>query len=51
MFAWRIEYQLTSSRSFIRYNDPTEKLCNTDVDRLEGKEEPVGIAGNYQAEL
>ncbi|KAI8647380.1 pseudouridine synthase [Parasitella parasitica] len=36
--------------SFVRYNDPTEKLCNTDVDRLENKDEPVGIAdGQYLA--
>ncbi|KAL7317776.1 multisubstrate pseudouridine synthase 7 [Mucor circinelloides] len=38
------------SWSFIRYNDPTEKLCNTDVDRLENKDEPAGIAdGRYLA--
>ena len=37
--------QYKKSRSFIRYNDPTEKLCNTDVDRLENLPEPVGIPG------
>lgn len=31
--------------SFIRYNDPTEKLCNTDIDRIDGTPEPVGIEG------
>ncbi|CEP16132.1 hypothetical protein [Parasitella parasitica] len=38
------------SWSFVRYDDPTEKLCNTDVDRLENKDEPVGIDdGQYLA--
>ncbi|KAI8881358.1 tRNA pseudouridine synthase D [Backusella circina FSU 941] len=32
--------------SFIRYDDPTEKLCNTDVDRLENVPEPTGVQGN-----
>jgi tRNA pseudouridine13 synthase len=32
----------------MRYNDPTEKLCNTDVDRLEGADEPMGIKGNFR---
>ncbi|KAG2212659.1 hypothetical protein INT47_000636 [Mucor saturninus] len=36
--------------SFIRYNDPTEQLCNTDIDRIEGVPEPVGIEdGEYLA--
>lgn len=34
-------------RSFIRYNDPTAKLCNTDVDRLLNVPEPVGIFGKW----
>ncbi|KAI8366468.1 pseudouridine synthase [Choanephora cucurbitarum] len=34
------------SWSFIRYDDPTEKLCNTDVDKLENAPEPMGIEGN-----
>ncbi|KAG1447865.1 hypothetical protein G6F56_009121 [Rhizopus delemar] len=29
--------------SFIRYNDPVEKLCNTDIDRLHGLSEPTGV--------
>ncbi|KAI9260830.1 pseudouridine synthase [Sporodiniella umbellata] len=29
--------------SFIRYNDPIEKLCNTDVDRLHDLPEPTGV--------
>ncbi|KAI7907261.1 pseudouridine synthase [Cokeromyces recurvatus] len=38
------------SWSFIRYNDPTEKLCNTDVDKIENKPEPLGVAdGKYLA--
>ncbi|KAI9469723.1 MAG: pseudouridine synthase [Benjaminiella poitrasii] len=36
--------------TFIRYNDPTEKLCNTDVDKLENKPEPVDVLdGKYLA--
>lgn len=34
--------------SFIRYNDPTEKLCNTDIDRIENVAEPVGVEGNQK---
>ncbi|KAI8369919.1 pseudouridine synthase [Blakeslea trispora] len=33
------------SWSFIRYDDPSEKLCNTDVDRIENSPEPMGIEG------
>ncbi|GAA5811004.1 hypothetical protein MFLAVUS_004433 [Mucor flavus] len=37
--------------SFIRYNDPTEKLCNTDIDRLENAPEPVGVQGGQYLAL
>ncbi|KAG0743702.1 hypothetical protein G6F57_007998 [Rhizopus arrhizus] len=38
------------SWSFIRYNDPVEKLCNTDIDRLHGLPEPTGVQdGQYLA--
>ncbi|KAG0174081.1 multisubstrate pseudouridine synthase 7 [Apophysomyces sp. BC1034] len=32
------------SWDFIRYDDPSIKLCNTDVDRLNGEAEPVNVA-------
>ena len=43
-------YSLFQFRSFIRYDDPTEKLCNTDVDKLENAPEPMGIEGNCFSE-
>ncbi|KAI8991489.1 pseudouridine synthase [Mycotypha africana] len=31
---------------FLKYDDPSEKLCNTDIDRLNKKTEPSGVPGN-----
>lgn len=41
----------TIFRSFIRYNDPNEQLCNTDMDRIEQKPEPVGVPGKINITL
>jgi tRNA pseudouridine13 synthase len=31
--------------TFIRYNDPNQQLCNTDLDKIEKKPEPTNIPG------
>ncbi|KAI8071095.1 pseudouridine synthase [Gongronella butleri] len=39
------------SWTFIRYDDPTEKLFNTDLDRAQGNPEPTGVANGQHLAL